>query len=238
MNLEAIWGVEPVLPENKFTISYSQRKRQNVWVTYADEDVAPPHPDIERKMKDPLVVYISSRCIKHRDAFVKELMKYLPVVSLGKCLNNADQYALHPQCFQSPVADLPHPMYQTLKCLKDQYRFTLAIENTLHDDYVTEKLLWTWNSDTVPIYRGAPNSRDYAPGDHSYINTYNFTSARELADYIKHVGNDPKLYAEFFEWRKKEQDAKFREVKRRRWDRSHCQICEYVAEHVGPELWD
>ena len=46
-----------------------------------------------------------------------------------------------------------------------QYRFTVAIENQVADNVVTEKLwdpLLTW---TVPLYVGAPNAIDYVPSN-------------------------------------------------------------------------
>lgn len=240
MNIEP--HVEATLPANEFTVTYRQSTKQNVWITYADQPIEGNRvPDIATKMNQSLILFASSRCVDHRDAFVTELMKYLPVVSTGKCLHNAEEKVLHPECY-----NLPKKPGQTAQdamalgkiCTMNNYRFMLCLENTLTDDYVTEKLLWTWVADTVPIYRGARNSRDYAPNVHSYINAYDFSSPRELAEYIKLVGNNPKLYEEFFQWRTRGQEEKFREVQARRWDRSHCNICEYVAEHVGQELWD
>lgn len=45
------------------------------------------------------------------------------------------------------------------------YNYSIAIENTVHDDYFTEKILDCWLSGTVPIYFGALNLESYFPSD-------------------------------------------------------------------------
>jgi hypothetical protein len=43
------------------------------------------------------------------------------------------------------------------------YRFSIAIENTAHPDYFTEKILDCWLTGAVPIYFGAINLEEYFP---------------------------------------------------------------------------
>lgn len=45
------------------------------------------------------------------------------------------------------------------------YRFSVAIENTVHDHYFTEKVMDCWLAGTVPIYFGAQNLDKYFPKD-------------------------------------------------------------------------
>ncbi len=45
------------------------------------------------------------------------------------------------------------------------YRYSIAIENTVHDDYFTEKVMDCWLAGTVPIYYGALNLEHYFPKD-------------------------------------------------------------------------
>jgi hypothetical protein len=45
------------------------------------------------------------------------------------------------------------------------YRYSIAIENTIHDDYFTEKVMDCWLAGTLPIYYGAQNLEDYFPED-------------------------------------------------------------------------
>ena len=81
-----------------------------------------------------LVAYVQSSCDtpSGRDEYVEELMKYITVDSYGYCLHNKD---------------LPSHLSQPQK-MKDieflhilaKYKFVLAIENAVCDDYITEKL--------------------------------------------------------------------------------------------------
>lgn len=43
------------------------------------------------------------------------------------------------------------------------YKYSIAIENTAHDDYFTEKILDCWLAGTVPIYFGSLNLESYFP---------------------------------------------------------------------------
>ena len=81
-----------------------------------------------------LVAYVQSSCDtpSGRDEYVEELMKHISVDSYGYCLHNKD---------------LPSHLSQPQK-MKDieflhilaKYKFVLAIENAVCDDYITEKL--------------------------------------------------------------------------------------------------
>jgi len=132
--------------------------------------------------------------ISHRDrcsdrvAYVKELMRHADIHSYGKVLNNR---AL-------PERDLGTAT--KLKLLRS-YKFTLAFENSVCRDYVTEKLFDPFMAGSVPIYRGAPNVEEFVPGDHCYINTADFASPRHLAEYLQHLDSDEKAYADYFTWK-------------------------------------
>ena len=45
------------------------------------------------------------------------------------------------------------------------FRYSVAVENSRHDHYWTEKIADCFLAGTVPIYWGAPNIRDYFPAD-------------------------------------------------------------------------
>lgn len=67
------------------------------------------------------------------------------------------------------------------------YRYSIAIENTVHDDYFTEKILDCWLAGTVPIYFGALNLEEHFPKD-SFI---------RLSDLDFDKFNDRVMYGEF-----------------------------------------
>jgi hypothetical protein len=45
------------------------------------------------------------------------------------------------------------------------FRYSVAVENSRHDHYWTEKIADCFLAGTVPIYWGAPNIKDYFPVD-------------------------------------------------------------------------
>jgi hypothetical protein len=81
------------------------------------------------------------------------------------------------------------------------YKFTLAFENAMEADYVTEKFYDPLFSGSVPVYRGAPNIEAFAPGDRCYIDATAFSSAEDLADYLMDLDRDEAAYRRFFEWK-------------------------------------
>eukprot|EP00960_Hanusia_phi_P033582 750533-Hanusia_phi.AAC.2 len=84
-------------------------------------------------------------------------MKYIPIDSFGKCLNNA--------------------------------RLPSTIE--YEADYVTEKFYIPLMAGAVPVYKGAPNIRDFAPDYHSFISVDDFDGPEELASYLTALHEDP-----------------------------------------------
>ena len=73
--------------------------------------------------------------------------------------------------------------------LYKQYKFVIAFENACATDYVTEKFFDPLIAGAVPIYLGAPNINEFAPGEHCFIHANDFKSPKELADYIEECYN-------------------------------------------------
>lgn len=69
------------------------------------------------------------------------------------------------------------------------YKFVLAIENTMTESYVTEKLFYALDSGSIPIYFGAPNVWDFVP-PHSIIDGTKFRSLESLASDVKGLANE------------------------------------------------
>ncbi len=82
-----------------------------------------------------------------------------------------------------------------------QYKFCLSLENAIEADYVTEKFFDPLLVGTVPVYRGAPNVGDFAPGEHCFVNANDFSSSGELAEYLKTLDSDDEAYRRYFAWR-------------------------------------
>jgi len=116
-------------------------------------------------------------------------MKEIKIDSYGACLNNRQGYGAR-------MAD-NEDAYK-------KYKFVIAIENSNCMDYVTEKLVKAVASGAIPIvagHNGRPDYRRYMP-KHSFINIFDYSSIKSLAEDLKRIGNNKTLYESYF-WYKK-----------------------------------
>ena len=54
---------------------------------------------------------------------------------------------------------------------------------------------------TVPVYLGAPNMEEFAPGPNSFISFEKFGNAQSLAEYLKRLNDNDEEYMKFFDWK-------------------------------------
>ncbi|XP_007253052.3 alpha-(1,3)-fucosyltransferase 4 [Astyanax mexicanus] len=83
------------------------------------------------------------------------------------------------------------------------YKFYLAFENSIHTDYITEKL-WrnALESGAVPVVLGPPreNYERFLPPD-AFIHVHDFKSPRALAAYLLYLDRNPAQYRRYLAWR-------------------------------------
>ncbi|CAA0818462.1 Alpha-(1-4)-fucosyltransferase [Striga hermonthica] len=186
------------------------------------------------KNDETLLYWSSSRCLPERNKLAKKLLGLLPTHSFGKCLNNVGgldrAISLYPECKKDPN-EAPK-WWDHLHCAMSHYKFVLAIENTMTESYVTEKLFYGLDSGAVPIYFGAPNVLDFVP-PHSIIDGTKFGSLDELASYVKSLANDPVAYAEYHAWRRCGVLGSYREARAASLDTLACRVCEAVSKKNG-----
>lgn len=84
-----------------------------------------------------------------------------------------------------------------------RYKFVLSLENSLCDDYVSEKpYLNGFMLGVVPVVMSGANLSDpYVMPPGSFVDGGKFKSVSALTDFLKRAGSDPKLYNKYFEWR-------------------------------------
>lgn len=187
-----------------------------------------------KKNNETLVYWSSSRCLPHRNQLAKRLLSMLPHHSFGKCLNNVGGLDMaldrYPECANHDSSS-PH-WWDHLHCAMSHYKFVLAIENTITESYVTEKLFYALDSGAVPIYFGAPNVWDFVPPN-SVIDGTKFSSLEELASYVKTLANDPVAYSEYHGWRRCGVLGNYGKARAISLDTLPCRLCEAVSQKGG-----
>jgi hypothetical protein len=156
-------------------------------------------PRVRERLLDPprektaeaAAVYFASNSNDRggRRKYIEELMKFLPVDSYGRSLRNRE--LLNDQGHETKIETIA------------LYRFNLAFENSRTEDYVTEKFFEPLIAGCVPVYRGAPNVAQFAPGENCYIDAADFTSPRELAQYLNWLAGNPAEYQKYLAWKQR-----------------------------------
>ena len=107
--------------------------------------------------------------------FIDELSKYKKVDMGGKYKNNVG----------GRVKD-------KIKFLLD-YKFSIAMEKTNGDGYISEKIIDSFIAGTIPIYYGSYMIEEYI-NPKAYILINGPKDMHEKIEYIKKIDNDDKLY--------------------------------------------
>ncbi|CAG5114954.1 unnamed protein product, partial [Candidula unifasciata] len=160
------------------------------------------------KNKTRSVAWFVSHCATQskREIYVKEMKKYIDVDIYGNCGMRSCKRAEESQC-------------ETKLTLT--YKFYLSFENSLCKDYITEKFFRNikYRSHIIPVVRGGFDYSKYIPIG-AFINTANFSSAKDLSLYLKELGQDHVRYARML----KEKDKLTTLNYKFDW----CDICEKV----------
>ena len=121
-------------------------------------------------------------------------MKYLPIDSYGPCVNNKKM--------PNQIDGFHHIDSDANKKFLRKYKFQLALENAVCDDYMTEKIFRPLEIGSVPIYYGSPKARDLMPTNHSLIMVTDFLSPQDLAKFILQLNDDDERYEEYLKHRR------------------------------------
>ncbi len=146
------------------------------------------HINLSQK-KNKICMLISSLVNQSkRIEYIEELMKYIDIDSYGKLFNNK-------------VIGEDYGEKTKLK-IYSEYKFSIAFENAIENDYITEKIYDQLVAGSVPIYLGAPNVGSFLPGENCLINTNSYRSPKDLAYYLKKCLINDDEYLKYHEWRK------------------------------------
>ncbi len=121
------------------------------------------------KEKTASMVYSNSK--RHRKEIFESLSQKLRIDSAGPYLNNMENNWTVPKGRQSLIKFM------------SRYKFYLAVENSRHTGYLTEKLYNALLAETVPVYWGDPNVSDVFNPD-AFLDFSNYDSPDELAEKL------------------------------------------------------
>ena len=143
-----------------------------------------------------------------RMAFVQKLKEYIqvdiygamaPFTSILKCPRSKKDFCM--------------------KMLGRDYKFYLSFENSLCDDYVTEKLWTPIYAGVVPVVLGAFNYSSLLPPQ-SFIDVRDFKSPKHLASYLTLLDKNDTLYNQYMAWKES--------YVLRKLPPNQCGFCEYL----------
>ena len=115
--------------------------------------------------------------------FFKKLCEYKRVEAPGSYLNNM------PDGKQVDWLNDSKTDFQR-KC-----KFTLCFESTMHNGFVTEKIMDAFYADTIPVYYGSPTVADIFNKD-AFINVADYESFEAAIERIKELDQDDEKYLE------------------------------------------
>lgn len=120
-------------------------------------------------------IYSNNLAISNRDELFEQLCKYKRVDSGGKHKNNIGGRVKDKFIFQQ------------------QYKFSIAYENSSTPGYLTEKIIQALAAGTVPIYWGDPEILKEI-NSNCFINAHDFASMDDLVAKIIEIDNNNELY--------------------------------------------
>jgi len=192
-----------------FLLSEELNMLIDIWMTYhPDSDVPVPYLNDEfpsrikeappsSGLKDVCMFISSSVNNSRRIEYLIELMKYIQIDSFGKMFHNTD---------------LPRDTgYKSKQKILSEYKFTIAFENAIYPDYVTEKFYDPLLAGSIPVYLGAPNIDSFSPGNAAFINIRDYADPAKLASVL-HGYCAGKSLDYFYRWKKCPLNNKFIQI--------------------------
>ena len=180
---------------SRFDLRMTYQQDADVWTPYLASATRQGllKPPLAKTESSPVVRFQSNPFNNSgRNEFASVLMTRIKVDSYGSVANNRS-------------LDGPDRGVQTMVETIARYKFTLAFENASEPDYVTEKFFNPLIAGSVPVYLGAPNIEEFAPGKNCFVDVTDFSGVDDLAAYLNYLDTDDEAYGAYLAW--KSEDA-------------------------------
>ncbi|XP_044162124.1 3-galactosyl-N-acetylglucosaminide 4-alpha-L-fucosyltransferase FUT3-like [Bufo gargarizans] len=198
--------------DNLFNMTMTYRLDSHIFNPYGKIEAIKEHQNFTIPSKSKLVSWVVSKWYTGapRIAYYEELKKHITIDVYG---------AKHKKLGRSK---------DELLAIISEYKFYLAFENSIHKDYITEKL-WSnaFESWAVPVVLGTSrkNYELFVPGD-AFIHVDDFPSPKELAAYLLELDKNDEKYEKYFNWR-----YKYRVQLNRGHQYRFCQMCTFMRDN-------
>ena len=227
------WSMEPVshtygvLPDDMFNWTAHYRRDSTIFMPY-DRFVKKTKDEINTndltahekldyfREKTKMAVIVESNCKDQskRYRLIGEISKYIDVDQFGECSNNV-------------ICRKDRGLEECDKLIT-HYKFYLAFENSVCQDYVTEKF---WRSvlirHQIPVIAVSNATAELLPSG-SYLNVFDFNSVKELTDKMKEIANNATVYNSYFKW-----------ISYYKRDEEHafCKLCSALHENRSAQVY-
>jgi len=204
----------------RFEITMTYRRDATVWCPYIAAAGALMTPARPKTESSPVVYFRSSpidRC--GRTAYAATLMRHIKVDSYGRVLQNRH-------------LSVPDTGLDAQMTVGSRYKFALVLENSIAEDYVSNKFFDALTMGSVPVYRGAPNVAIFAPADHCFIDAADFVGPVGLAAYLNWLNEHDEAYQEYLAWKRTGLSPRFQAFVQSLREAPFCRLCQ-VLRHPG-----
>lgn len=159
---------------------------QMALITFSDYEIW--HKD---KTRTRMAATVITKCItpSKREKLIEELKKELDVEIYGNCDNVGNTWD-HKNWFTPEFAHQ----------LDSNFKFFLAFESHLCDEYISDVLFKAMSLDLIPVVFGSASYANYLPA-YSYIDANSFNTTKQLANFMKDLASKPFDYVEYFWWK-------------------------------------
>nr|CAD2194548.1 unnamed protein product [Meloidogyne enterolobii] len=160
--------------------------------------------DSKINKKEKLTLQFVSNCNTNskREKYIEELKKYTEITQMGGCVGKND---CGRECEDKLI---------------DSHFFYLAFENSVCDEYLTEKF-WRLKNLIVPVVLSRKVIKNVNIPKDSFIAADDFKSPKELAKFLEDVAADKNRYKSYFNWTKKFKRTKYA---KEFWN-PNCKLC-------------
>uniref|UniRef100_A0A7N0TDN2 Fucosyltransferase n=1 Tax=Kalanchoe fedtschenkoi TaxID=63787 RepID=A0A7N0TDN2_KALFE len=184
------------------------------YFSWAEYDImAPVQPKTEKAFAAAFISNCAARNFRLQALEALENAK-IKIDSYGGCHRNRDG---------SKVDKV-----ETLK----RYKFSLAFENSIEEDYVTEKFFQSLVAGSVPVVVGAPNIQEFAPAPGSILHIREIKDVDTVAERMKYLAANPEAYNQTLRWKSEGPSDSFKALVDMAAVHSSCRLCIYLATQI------